>query len=86
MTNIGTLPETTTGHWFHDIGHYVNPSRDVAGTRESGSAPVLADSHRVARGRQGRPLKAAVGRGRAFARPQEDYHTSTRHRRTFRLL
>ena len=54
-----------------------NPGRHVGGLLiPAGSAPVLADSHRVARGRQGRPRQAAEGKGRG--EPAALWRTNTR--------
>ena len=66
MTDIGTLPETLTGPWFHDIGHYVNPS--CGATRHRIPDPAARPASLLglaARTRQGRPRRAAVGKGRA---------------------
>ena len=62
MTDISTLPETSSGVWCSDIGHYVNLSRPRDSEPDSEARPHSRTRARSARA--GRPASQLLSPGR----------------------
>lgn len=74
MADISTLPETPSGIWCSDIGHYVNLSRPRDRAADSEARPHSRTRARSARA--GRPASQLLSPGRlsrAYPFPRRDF-------------